>query len=391
MHGKGGAGSHPMAFSHLANIVQEEIEYEWEDGIHGRSIWEGGRLFLCGEYGLGSFLAFLFGKVFYKFAGYGLNLGARRLIRAILRKREFDVILSSSGGARMYELADYAARISGLPVVHDFRDIIEELGAESRRDERSARRLLARRNAAIGRSAGIIGVIQDHVNIIKENSSNARLIYNGYDPDVFGYCEPEHTDTFDMVYIGSIYWIENSVEMLFDGIKCFVEKYGYCDGFNVVFYSTADAFQAGVVPFLPPLVAPVVSRKDPVPQTELKRVFAKTSVLLVMGNKTVGIPVGISTKVFEYLASGRPILEAISGDERDCEVVLRGANAGYIARTPEAISDYLWKSYCEWKMNGLVRGTTNMEYVKQFSRKTQAEQFEKILEDVIEERAKNAV
>jgi glycosyltransferase involved in cell wall biosynthesis len=91
---------------------------------------------------------------------------------------------------------------------------------------------------------------------------------------------------------------------------------------------------------------------------------------------------GILTgKLFEYLASGRPILSF--GIINDASKMIEKANAGVNVNETNLIEklNYYYKLYEKDKTLGFKH---NWEYINQFSRENQTKKLAKLIEEVIE-------
>jgi glycosyltransferase involved in cell wall biosynthesis len=98
---------------------------------------------------------------------------------------------------------------------------------------------------------------------------------------------------------------------------------------------------------------------------------------LLLANSSTGekSPKGImGTKLFEYLAVEKPIL-CVRNDEGCLEEVINLANAGLAASTVKEVEKFILEKFTDWQKNGYTHQSVNQEFVQQFSRKRQAEQF----------------
>ena len=86
-------------------------------------------------------------------------------------------------------------------------------------------------------------------------------------------------------------------------------------------------------------------------------------------------------KLFEYLASRRPIL-AIGGSEGFVKEILDETNAGIFAITIDEIKNFLVNSYQEWKRSGKVTYNGKMSNINKFSHKEMAKKFSEVLNDI---------
>lgn len=380
VHAKASEKSHASTFQHLCGYADQEFAYEMSDGIHGCSFWEKLRAVRCGDFGFGALLAFVGSKVWYHLTGHALDWGPKKAVRLALESFHPDVILGSSGtfGSGAYELAEYAGRISGIPVVQDWRDIAEEVSLEpqGKRDRKS--RLV--RDRCVRAAAINIAVMRSHCERLKSINENTELVYNGYDPSVFEPCKAARTDAFNLVYIGSMYPNLSRLDLLFEALQRFLNVVDKARDVRVLFYSSPSTFEHCVRPSVATGRETNFQLMPSVPQSSLREeVLSNAAVLLTASNDAKGGIGAISTKVFEYLISDRPVLLVKSGETSESADLVMRANAGIASSDVAKIVDFLCAKYDEWKKNGFVAGTTDIAFAQQFSRDISSRQIADIL------------
>ena len=93
--------------------------------------------------------------------------------------------------------------------------------------------------------------------------------------------------------------------------------------------------------------------------------------------------VGVYTgKLFEYLASKRPIL-AIGGSKGVVNELLEETEAGYFVSSIEDIKNIIIKYYAEYKLNGHVSYKGNNSKIDKYSQKEMARKFAEVLDNSI--------
>lgn len=373
---------HAATFSHLVGFVNKEYEYLWEDGIHVISLRQGFERLFRGGFPIGEFVAFLLGKVWYKIFKYGFNLEAKSIVRRALTEGTYDLILGSSGGARVYELAEYARRLSGLPLIQDFRDVSEER-AQVVKGIRAAA-LLACRNRCVERANSVVVTTKSHQCLLGKNNSKTILIHNGYDPDIFLRGVPEPGPEFVIVYVGSFYRDVSPIDIMIRGLCEFVSQPFVRGKAKAVFYSPESAYEKDIVPYVPESLRSAVVNAPSVPQDRLCQVFRRASVLLTLSHIKLDTCGHITTKLFEYLASGRPILEVSSGLIGEEEEILEDCRGGVIASSSNEIVRFLNGKFDEWMQTGVVANCGDEEKVSRFSRARECAEYLKLMEQVSE-------
>ncbi len=93
--------------------------------------------------------------------------------------------------------------------------------------------------------------------------------------------------------------------------------------------------------------------------------------------------VGVYTgKIFEYLASKRPIL-AIGGIKGVVNELLEETEAGYFVSSIEDIKNIIIKYYNEYKLNGQISYKGNNSKIEKYSQKEMARKFAEVLDNSI--------
>jgi hypothetical protein len=104
--------------------------------------------------------------------------------------------------------------------------------------------------------------------------------------------------------------------------------------------------------------------------------FCASDVLYFMPPQGRGLATG---KLFEYLASGRPIL-SVPGDGDLTDRIIYETKAGEIARTPESVAGVLRGWFHEWRKMGAVASRSVKEEIYKYTRQSQVEQMAAILD-----------
>jgi glycosyltransferase involved in cell wall biosynthesis len=120
------------------------------------------------------------------------------------------------------------------------------------------------------------------------------------------------------------------------------------------------------------------------PAAGIPRILNESTLLLLLTNKTGdGGPKGfMTTKFFEYLAVGKPVL-CVRGDEGCLEEVINRTRAGLSAHHADEVYGFIKKHYLRWLAGKPCEDHSDREEIKKFSRKEQAQQFIEIFEQVV--------
>lgn len=318
----------------------------------------------------------------------------------LLRQTSFDIILCSTYRTFPLPAASRIAKKYRLPLVADLRDIIEQysgnefishplpssFGLDTLIANAFKRKSLKQRNRVLRQANAVTTVSPWHVDTLKAYNPNTRLIYNGFDPDLF---YPRHipTDRFVITYTGRLLSTamrdprlllealrRMEAEGVFTPAQCRVEW--YVDPLSRQTIGK-EAREAGVLPFM--------EFKGYVPASEIPNVLHRSSVLLLLTNKADGNgPKGVmTTKFFESLAVEKPIL-CVRSDEGCLEAALKESEAGLAARTVEEVCEFLQARYREWQQQGYTVSSCRKEVIRQYSRKEQACQFASLFDSLTE-------
>lgn len=336
------------------------------------------------------------GELFFRYK-------SRKLYRAAIRElknESFDLILSSSFRSFPLWAALKASRKSGLPLVVDIRDIIEQYtgyefiaqplpeipGIKPLIDFLFKRASLNERNDALRAANHVVTISPWHVSILKMYNQNTSLIYNGYDPELF---YPAHiqSDRFIISYTGRLLSLSmRNPDLLLKALKrlsdegvivdtdCRVEWYVDKASEDILKEESAKYGLLNYMDFM-----------GYVPATQVPEILNRSSVLLLLTNKADEKgPKGImTTKFFEFLAVEKPIL-CVKSDEDCLAQVIDDTNSGLAAKNEEEVYAFIRLQYNEWKKTGRTKTNIDREKTIAFSRKEQAQQFIRIFEQVLD-------
>ena len=236
------------------------------------------------------------------------NPFAYRAARKLVFKEDIDAILTTSP-PHLVHLVGYCLRLqTGIPWVADFRDgwcgnpVFTAASAVRRRvDQKLERRVVGRADAVV--------VVTNHMlehfqRSYPERSGVFHLIRNGFDPaDFVGRMSLPREPVTTFVHVGNLGGFRNPgyVVRAFDELVaegCF----GPMD-VKLVFvganYGDGSALASNLVELVPP-----------VNHSKAIEYMMSADVLLLVAGAEEG-PAAMTSKVFEYLASRRPILAAI--------------------------------------------------------------------------------
>lgn len=325
----------------------------------------------------------------------------RKVINAcskILKTNDYKGILCSTYRTFPLPAAQEIAKKFQLPFIADLRDIVEQyasneyishsLNTFSWLDTAITKafryRLLKDRNKALRAAHCVTTVSPWHVKVLEQYHSNVKLIYNGYDPDLF-YPQLIKTSRFTITYTGRLLSLATrNPGLLFDAIvKLADNNIIRPDTFRVVWYTDREsqsiidqeALRKGVTSFM--------EYHDYVPASEIPFILNQSSILLSLANKSdqTGPKGFMTTKFFESLAVEKPIL-CVRSDEACLAKAIKETNSGLAATNVNEVYDFLKHYYEEWQEKGYTSSSVNRNLLLNYSRKEQAKQFARIFEEI---------
>ncbi len=208
------------------------------------------------------------------------------------------------------------------------------------------------------------------------------VVPNGYDPDDFPmeYGKPDPwKNRLAIVYAGSIY-TDYHTDVFIDALKLLVEKKPELKDEMVLSYmGFMDRRQKRYIENSG--VGDMVEYNDYVPHRSTLSMLSAADLAIL---SLPGIPNAgghISAKIYEYMASGTPVLASIPQGEMSA--LIEGAQCGWVVPPddPKAVADRLDYLHRLWKDDKLSV-EPNAEYVARFTRKEAASKLAEIIKAV---------
>ena len=297
----------------------------------------------------------------------------------LLRRGGFDAILTTGPPHSAHLVGLLLAARHRLPWVADFRDPWTEIDyyadlpmtAPARAFDRFLENLVLRRATA----GTVVGEAMRHA-LSRSGSLPMHVIPNGFDPADFEAVEASPSgDEFVLSHIGNLNEARNPA-ILWEALsrldvnatmpKLRLEFVG-----NVEPAVLASAARHGLK---------VRLRTMPyVPHADAVRRMKSATMLLLSINRVRGAEGIITGKVFEYVASGRPVI-GIGPADGDAARVLRESGAGTLFDFDdvEGIAIELRSRYDDWQSGRPLEGAP-ADAARRYSRRTQAEELAALL------------
>ncbi len=304
-------------------------------------------------------------------------------VRRLVHEQSIDAIYSTFSPGSNHWLGMQIQRATGLPWIADFRDLWTDdyrYAPQSARDRAADRALeqeiLEAANAVIGVSPRQTAILASHVPNYVEKFVT---ITNGFDPDDFQGMERRRTDDGQWVvaHVGRLdRW--RACDAWFDGLREFVQ-------------SNPEARTRCVVKVMGHVSREVRDRLNETgavcrfasygSHREAIQEMHDADALLLLVPDGPNADSVIPAKLFEYLASRRPIL-VVGPTEGECQHIVNDAQAGHAVEfNGREVAGALGEMFQEWKRGqGAIRRSPAA--LDAFSRRAQARQLADVLDRV---------
>ena len=326
----------------------------------------------------------------------------KRMYKEALKKAEkqnFDIVLCSTYRTFPMRAAQLFAKKIRIPLIIDLRDIIEQytgnefithnlpkfLDIDKLIASIFRKKSLIVRNEILKDAAGVTTISPWHVSVMMKYNANTRLIYNGYDPEIF-YNEDIKTDKFYLTYTGRLLSTAmRNPDLLFQALERLVKEAVISPDTFQTRWFVDEKSKKNIIDAAAKYtnIDIFMTYCNYVPAAEIPKILNESSMLLLLTNKAdANGPKGVmTTKFFESLAVGKPIL-CVRGDEGCLEEVINRTHSGLSAHNADEVYDFIKEHYTNWKENKPYIDNSNKDEIKKFSREAQALQFIEIFKQV---------
>ena len=327
------------------------------------------------------------------------NIRVYNEAKKLIKKHKINLILCSSFRTFPLPAALKIANKYNLPLVVDLRDIIEQYTNNEFISHKLfpipylntllvsifKRKCIVERNRVLKRAQIVTTVSPWHVNFLKQYNPQTKLIYNGFDPELF-YPQIIKTDQFIITYTGRLLSTSmRNPELLFKAIQILTKEHFFDENIcRIHWYVDRVSQQIISEEAKKYQILPFMDFKGYVSGSKIPAILNSSSVLLLLTNQAnQSGPKGVmTTKFFESLAVKKPIL-CVRSDESYLAKEIQEAHAGLAASNVEEVCNFLKHYYNEWKMNQYTTSAVKDETLSRFSRKEQAKQFSNIFNQLI--------
>ncbi len=302
--------------------------------------------------------------------------------------KDVDVVLATGGPWSDFFVGEGLSRRLGVPLVLDYRDPWTTgppgwpyaPGLRARSVARSnERRIASKASMIVSAHAGLPALLEQQLEL-PGLSQRAHWIPNGYDSEDFTGIEPRRSDRFTLTWTGSLY-AGRSLEPVFRSLSDLGQA-GEIDleKVKLQIYGVAPERIRAQCPD-PKLLAGLDAPGDVPHETALAAILGSTVNLLVDISYD-GPVMHTPGKLYEYLATGRPVLSlSPEGVQAD---LIREAKGGWVIRPDDAagLRAALRDAYTRWA-NGQELPKPNLAVVETYDRRRSTAKLQGLLEDLV--------
>jgi len=294
--------------------------------------------------------------------------------KQLLGSGRFDAIVTSGAPHSVHLIGRSLHRSTNIPWIADLHDPWTDI---SYYDEFPHTRWAQRVDAAFEHSvlteaSGVTTVSPSWADLFAGKAENRyAVVENGFDAAAFRNVDPSPSEDFVIAHVGKLYASRNPVAV-WEALAALRED-GRIPRLRVQLTGTVDpAVRRSIQQYG---LSSIVDIEDFVPHHEALRRMAQSTLLLLMIESFAQADGMITSKLYEYLASGRPVL-GVGPANGDANALLREHDAGEIvawndsARAKEGLAAH----YAAWEA-GDPRSGAAWEDIQQHNRVHQAERL----------------
>lgn len=304
--------------------------------------------------------------------------GALSLVRKTSELKKVDLIWATGPSFNNFVLAKKISEEIGKPWVADFRDSFDQPWTVK---SYAKREVLKRKESTMMESASLLITVSQNIahDLSKKHGKKVYVLPNGYDNSFFYNTDPLYNEKLTVVYTGRIHASKYNAEIYFSGLSLFLQNKPSVKMVTVFYGDNSEIIEDLVRRY--PNTKGYVKCYGQKPYRQSLRAQQSADILL---HFTVPNYKGVLTgKIFEYIAARKNIL-CVPGDCGEVEDVLQDAGLGWVSRDDVQVSSKLTEFYSFWSRNRTLGTAPNNDFIRRFSRQTQAESLAKQLDTLVE-------
>lgn len=316
-----------------------------------------------------------FVKYFFEDEYRGWIRKSLNILPQFLKEKNIDIVISSYAPTAPHSVAlELKKEFPHLKWIADMRDEMSQgLGLHLK----LRKKYQNLENEIFTYANAVTSVSKPLVDEFASLSNNKNVIFceirNGYDFELDE--RKADYDVFTISYTGNFYGDINPTNFL-KALNNLLQK-DNTKKIHIQFVGVKTHFE------IPKLLQDKISIVSPVSHSKAIEIMKNSDALLLIHptNGRKGVYTG---KLFEYLASLKPIIALIDEDDVASKLIQK-ANAGYVCDNDniEKIGIILEEAYTEWKEKR--KREFNLEIIKKHHRKEQVKRLEKVIDKVCNE------
>lgn len=301
--------------------------------------------------------------------------------KKLLSEESFDVIISSSAPPTSHLIANELKKSFDIPWIADLRDLWTQNPYYSYSFIRKffEKRLEIKTLANANLLTTISKPLENDLKVMHKGK-RVYTICNGFDPDTEVKTESLNKK-LNITYTGNLYFGKRDPEKLFKALdELRSENKIDITKFSVDFFGNDENWlQKDIVKYN---LENIVNVHGIIPREKVLKKQRESQVLLLLtwdNPKEYGTVTG---KIFEYLASNRPIL-SIGPSEGLVKKIITSTNSGVHLSDTDEIKKQICRFYDEFMMNGSVNYIGLHEEIKKYSQVRMSEKFAHLMNSLI--------
>lgn len=310
----------------------------------------------------------------------------------LLRRQKFDAILATAPTYTNFILGAMLKRKFGIPLLLDYRDEwdLSSRYLENRSRDWYSHWIQERQQRYVLRSAdALIATTEQSTETLHERAARlgrdlpSACIYNGYDDEDFSGCKPEGSrhDRFRLVYTGTL-WNLTSVEPIVRAVERLHHQHP--DLCELLEFETVGRNLPEQSAFLERLKGTGcrLTVENYQPHAEVVQRMTRADAQCLLLSDVAGAERVVPGKMFEYLASGRPILAVMPTGDSSQIVERFYPDNHFVPRDIAGIAEWLERGLRGFKEGRPLPAAVNETEIEQYSRIGQTERLADLLNAV---------
>jgi len=302
-------------------------------------------------------------------------------IQELAKKERIHAILSTSPPISAHLVARRAKAILQCPWVADFRDPWTDDGMTTGGLE-TLHRMLEKRT--LRDADALITVSDPWAENFRQRYPDKFVVSatNGFDPEEALADSVRLDDNFSITYTGDLYQGKRDPSLLFEVIAEMVaDGTARTEDVRLNFYGSSDLWLTALAERFG--LSKVVCAHGPVSRSESLKRQRESQMLLLLGRNVPSDAGCYAGKLFEYLASRRPIL-ALGGLPGVTQQLLNETGAGCQIFAKADLRKFLTLAYGEFRCRGSLHYNGQPEAINQYTHQVMSRKIANVLNHVVE-------